>query len=758
MVKVARGAAPLPIELAGRDGRAAALPAWLATLGPVGALALLPFALTWRLWTPNAADRRWITAGDFSDQFYPFARYVGDELRAGRLPLWNPYVFGGHPFQADPQTAVFYPPSSLLALLLGAGGLPYRALELELPLHFALAAVGAFLLARRLTGDDLAGLIAGIAFGFGGFLTSYPAQQLAMLRSAAWMPLMLYALERAVGPAGRPTWLLGASAAGAALLLAGHTQTALFGLYLAAAYALVRSRQVGRPWTAALLSAGLPTVLAIGLAAVQLGPTLEFAGISTRDRLAYDEAAYGYDLKALAGALLPGWRGEKALYVGVPALALALVGVGGRPGMVRFWAAVAALALVLSVGGRTFLYQVTYLLAPGWGAFRDQERSAALWSLALAVLAGYGVARLRTAEGTALRAWTLRLGAATAAAALLGVELLVLWTARQSAPPNPYDALFESAVFLLLVLALTTLLVAGWGALPRRLAGVLLVGLLVFDLFSVNAGNNLSSVDPRGLLERGAALERARQTPEPYRLRADDDRKVPPNFGMIWRTPIMTGDSPIQLRRTNDLLGSGEEYRLWQLFNVKYMLSGAERDDAALEALGTVDDLHLYRVRFSLPRAWAVSDVRLVDSPSASLVAALDRSIHPGDTAFVEDAPPLPITPGLPRPDVRVVAAWPNGLDLRVSSTGNALLVVADAWHPGWSALLDGRPTPILRTNHALRGVAVPAGDHLVEMRFRPTSLLVGAGVSALSLVSALGLLLYWRRRGWRHVVPEGRA
>ncbi|HEY3079691.1 MAG TPA: YfhO family protein [Chloroflexota bacterium] len=757
MVKVARGAGAARLEVGGAAARPAALPAWVRTAGLVGTLALLPFALTWRLWTPVGVDRRWITAGDFSDQFFPFARYVGEELRAGRLPLWNPYLLGGHPFQADPQTAVFYPPSSLLALLLGAGGLPYRALELELPLHFGLAAIGAFLLARRLTGDDLAGMVAGIAFGFGGFLTSYPAQQLAMLRTAAWTPLLLYALERAIGTDGRPVWLVGATAAAAAALLAGHSQTALFGLYLAAGYGLVRSRQLGRPWRVGLLAAAVPTALAVGLAALQLLPTLEFASVSTRDRLPYDEAAYGYELKALAGALLPGWRGEEALYVGVAALALALIALGGWRGMVRFWAIVAGLALVVSVGGRTFVYQAMYVLAPGWGAFRDQERAAVLWSLALAVLAAYGVARLRRADRAALRGWTRLLGLATAAAGLLAVEVLVLWSSRAESP-NPYDALFESAVFLLLVLALTSLLFAGWSALPRPLGATLMVGLLVFDLFSVNAANNLSALDPRGRLERDGALAWARQTAEPYRLRADDDRKVPPNFGMIWRTPIMTGDSPIQLRRTNDLLRSREEYRLWQLFNVKYMLSGAERDDPALEPLGALDDLHVYRVRFSLPRAWAVSDVRTVDSPSASLAAVLDPSIHPGDVAIVEDPPPLPIAPGLPRPDVEVVGDWPNGLQVRVHSTGNSLLVVADAWHPGWSAYLDGRSTPILRTNHAFRGVAVPAGEHLVEMRFRPTSLLVGAALSALSALVALGLLLRWRGRPWGHAAPSGPA
>jgi hypothetical protein len=722
----------------GTLARSAWLRSWAIALGFVA----LAFALTWRLWTPIAIDRRWVQAGDFQDQFYPFAAHVAAELRAGRLPLWNPFVLGGHPFQADPQTAVFYPVSSLLALALGGGGLGYRELELELPLHFALAAIGTFLFARRLTCDDLSGCLAGIAFGFGGFLTSYPAQQLAMLRTAAWIPWLLLCLDRALGPGGRPVWLIGAGGAAALVLLAGHTQTALFAFYLAAAYSLWRARAVGRGWRIGLLAAIGPLLLGVALAAVQLLPTLEFVAVSTRDRLPYDEAAYGYELKALAGTLLPGWRGERALYAGLPTLLLAAIAAARWRGPPRFWAIVAAVALLVSVGGRTFLYQVMFLFAPGWGTFRDQERTAGILTLALALLGAYGLAWLRAAEPDEWRRWTRRLAIATAAAGAVALQVLILWTSRRLDERNPYADLFEASVFLLIVLGL------GLVAFARRSPG-LLVGLLLFDLFSVNSANNLSGVDPRRLLERESALVWARETGEPYRVRADDDRKVPPNFAMLWQTPFMAGDSPIQLRRTNNLLRSDEEYRLWQLFNVKYLLSGAERSDPGLEPLGSVDDLHVYRVRFSLPRAWAVSNVRLAASPAESLQAVLDPPFHPGDVAVVEDAPPLNITPGLPRPDVRVEQAEAQYVDVRVTSTGNALLVVADAWHPGWLAYLDGAPTPLLRTNHAFRGVAVPSGEHRVEMRYEPLSFRVGAGVTALMLIVAMGLWLRARGRSW---------
>ncbi|RME44359.1 MAG: hypothetical protein D6791_13375, partial [Chloroflexi bacterium] len=82
----------------------------------IGAVALL-IALTglfyWRYLTPNELDRVYFPQGDFTDHYYVYRRFAFDELRAGRFPRWMPCVFSGYPFQADPQSSLFYLPSLL---------------------------------------------------------------------------------------------------------------------------------------------------------------------------------------------------------------------------------------------------------------------------------------------------------------------------------------------------------------------------------------------------------------------------------------------------------------------------------------------------------------------------------------------------------------------------------------------------------------------------------------------------------------------
>ena len=87
----------------------------------VALLVAVVLAFYWPLITPEADQRRSFPAGDFYDQFHAFASYKHDRLWAGEIPLWNPYTFGGHPFLADVQAAVFYPIGLLTILLSGRG-------------------------------------------------------------------------------------------------------------------------------------------------------------------------------------------------------------------------------------------------------------------------------------------------------------------------------------------------------------------------------------------------------------------------------------------------------------------------------------------------------------------------------------------------------------------------------------------------------------------------------------------------------------
>jgi uncharacterized membrane protein YfhO len=80
---------------------------------------------------------------------------------------------------------------------------------------------------------------------------------------------------------------------------------------------------------------------------------------------------------------------------------------------------------------------------------------------------------------------------------------------------------------------------------------------------------------------------------------------------------------------------------------------------------------------------------------------------------------------------------------------GGGALLLLEAWHPGWTATVDGQPTAVYPADHAFLGVALPPGRHVVRFRFAPQSLLLGLGIGAATLGGVtLASVALWRRSG----------
>jgi hypothetical protein len=81
-----------------------------------------------------------------------------------------------------------------------------------------------------------------------------------------------------------------------------------------------------------------------------------------------------------------------------------------------------------------------------------------------------------------------------------------------------------------------------------------------------------------------------------------------------------------------------------------------------------------------------------------------------------------------------------------VDGRGSSILVVSQAWYPGWSAHIDGERASIFPVDGLIQGVMIPSGKHAVELTFRPLSFVIGL---ILSLMAILLLLApFVRRRG----------
>lgn len=341
-----------------------------------------------------------LARGDTFLYFYPYWDAAATALRTGRVPFWNPELFMGAPLLANSQVGFFYVLNWPFWLTLDAP----QAVKATIILHVFIAAVGTYLAGRRLLDlSRVAALLAATLFALGGYLTAQ-VEHVNQLQGLAWLPWFFVALTPALrsGASGRGFDLLASFPAASALfalqLAAGHTQTAFISGVAAGAWLLVllfqRSQRAGA--LRALLVFGASAVFALALAAAQLAPTLELAGLSSRrGGLSLAEAlSFSWHPLHLTRSLLPAYGQslftEYVAFLPLTALALAILGVRQwRKPFVLAFAVLALLGLLLALGRFNPAY---WLLArlPGFDLFRAPARWLALYGLGAALLAGVG--------------------------------------------------------------------------------------------------------------------------------------------------------------------------------------------------------------------------------------------------------------------------------------------------------------------------------------------------------------------------------
>lgn len=167
-------------------------------------------------------------------------------------------------------------------------------------------------------------------------------------------------------------------------------------------------------------------------------------------------------------------------------------------------------------------------------------------------------------------------------------------------------------------------------------------------------------------------------------------------------------------------------------------------DGDDLTLVETADALVLEREN-ALPRfRWASAAAECVSAASC----ARRMATLPADTVLLEDAGEVAF--GGADADVEVLLDDDDLQRVRVDAEGPGMLVVADGVHTGWVARVDGAEVPLHTADHAMRGVAVPAGEHVVELSYEPTGWRVLPWVAAATAVGLLGV--------WGRLATRGRA
>lgn len=723
-------------------------------------LIVLWWLFFWRLFTLNPANALSLKEGDFSGQFVAWGMYQGERQHTGEVALWNPFNNSGHPFLADTQSGVFYPPRVLILALTWldpnvTAGKVFNALQLEVIIHVLIASLLMYMFVRRLTKDHWAGLVAGLTFAYGGFLTGYPMLQAAVMGAVVWLPLMLLGVLEATREKLNPFWF-GISGIGLALSLhAGSPQLSHWGIILTLIFLAERVYSSRRSIWVWLLGAVIFGGIGGGLAAVQLLPGLQFYGQSARkSNFTFDMQGNGFPPYDLIQMIFPGWLTLwSPLFFGVTGLALALLGVWRNIAGARFWAIIGGIVLLISFGRNTILWDILYNLPIGFFMFRQQERAAFPVAACASILAGLGtVALLEKRELPANFERLLRLTVLTMAGTV--AVFFLIWQLS-----NTGDVRLRLMTFSLII-AVLTLALFWWVKQPAnnqsRWQPFILIALITFDLFTV--GHTIDNYDHASALNKLSipAQVRAVQADRDGVFRVDGERGILENYGALYGLQDIRGTSPLRLDRYDKLFALPKD-RLWEVLAVRYVFTPDKELPAPSQITGMGKDvfgeLNVHRLNNPRPFARLVAHTWIEADDQAAINALASKDINIRETAILPAAPAISLPNQLPHDaGVTVTKFAPEAVTIQTHSSAPALLDVSLLYYPGWKATIDGQSTEVLRSNVALMAVALPAGDHTVSFVFAPEFYTAGALISLLTLVicgaGGISWIMFARRNG----------
>jgi len=740
---------------------------------------------------------------DVAHWIFPARLFMRDSLLRGELPAWNPLQALGFASLSNPLYGAFYPPNWLF-LLVGRDSVAGLLTWLDFA-HLVWGSAGVYWVARRLRGTPLSACVAALAWALCGYVTSQWTAGLR-LHAAAWIPWAAVghlALLDGLRVGGRRWGLAVIKAAlpTAFALLMGEVFLAMMGvgfaLALLVAVQVVERRAdralpgFSRRWVGSLALAWL---LAGGVSAAALGPAVALMSGSDRAApLARAEAEIHslHPLRLIEFAA-PGcmgdaygeypashWVGESkadglplsyGVYMGASVLALALAAFRrGRTSALAL-AGIGGFALLLALGRHLPVHAIVRRIVFPLAFMRSPEKYTTLTVLGLVLLASQGCRRILSQEAQPWRRTAILLALVVA----LGVASPLLF-------PFPWSGymvhgLRHAALAVLAVLGIQVLAARG-----SRLAPALLVATVALDLAA--ACWPLQGFVPRAL---------ANQEPPAVRIVLHDhaDRPEPPrlfrsevvtNSVMRWNQASSHAEGEARLLQTlvsntanawgiamvpgyeaalpasflrTWAAGQLDEPAALRLAGVEYALlpvrDPAEPADQRIGLQALADPIpgaRLYRVTDSLPRVFLASHAEILSDQAARLrvyepavVAGLSVWLAPD-----EHARALAATPS--RAGTCRLEAFANRrLEAHCDAERPGLAVFNEQFDPGWSAVVDGQPAPILRANLNMRALLLAPGAHHIVMRYRPPGLRIGALVSLVSLLGLLALAIGRRR------------
>jgi hypothetical protein len=474
-------------------------------------------------------------------------------------------------------------------------------------------------------------------------------------------------------------------------------------------------------------------------------------------------------------------------YMGVMVLILAFIGIYyyRKEIFVQALVIISVFALFLSFGRELpILYNLMFYHFPYFDKFRVPVMVLILLQISIPILAGYGLAGImdviKTKKASKVDKKFLYIGLALVAFLLITLvaRSVVTDTYRgvfdsalqknsdnQNIPsirtmePNRIQAVFEiisdvmtkdltySLVFLSAFFLLTYLLFkrkVNWS-----IYFFALLVILIFDLWRIDS----RIVEPHSKQEQAQVLAKPdwvqflEQDKSIYRiLELEQGQPNTSNIPAYFKLQNIYGYNPAKLRIIQDVIENCDIRNplVMNLFSTKYIISDVPYQDSTLRVVyqDQRSKMNVIENLGALPRAFFVKNYEVKDK-IAIINNIKNVSFNPREVAYLETDPGVKVDPTNGSEAAKITGFSMHDITFDVTASGNNLLFISEVYYPaGWKAFIDGKETPIYKTNYLWRSIIVPRGNHKVEMKFEPATFKTGMTISMILNILVVGIFI----------------
>ncbi len=735
---------------------------------------------------------------DFPYVYYPGKVLAAVSLANGIMPFWNPYSFGGMPFLADPQIAVFYPVTYLLRFFVSGGMLSPLVVQISVLIHFLIVSVSAYFLGKELKFNNFASLIFALMFSYSSFIVLHVIH-MNILETAVWLPL-IYLLFLKFENTGKWNYILVNGLVMAVCIFAGYPQSYFFIMIFIGALTLQRiySRYKLKDFAfikKSIAAFAVFSVIAFGAASVQLTITNEFSQNTERTNIGYEFAKQGsvhpYDLLTMLVPKIFGtfnwnqdskelsyWSVQKSgghqegawmytvstTYVTLFAIILLFPAfrmayrkkISGLP--VLFLSMSALLALLFGFGGNFFVQKLFFDYVPLFNRFRNPAHGMFIFVFVVALLASYSLNAVMTDKKKFAsffsNKYLLSLGAVAAALFVMGNAGLFRSIFPLAANPeiSSWIASQVNIFFVLSALYIAAMYMYMNDKINVNVFSAAIVAIMVIDIYIFAFNQNNGSSDPAEMYKQNAALinkMKEEGVSEIFRINMRDGGNMlfQRYQGALDRIQLLEGINVLTLeRKFPPNKPDSNSTQTFDLMNVKYKI----KVDNAKKQMALVPN------ETYLPRAKMFYRVKVIPGEDDIKKYMESDEFNYRKTLVLEKQPPNMNLPSMRdsadniTSKVNITEYGLNNISLDVETGENGFLFLSEIYYPEWKAYIDGKETGIYRTDYSLRSVYVEKGHHTIRFVYDSDKYDTYSKLSALMVLltlASIGVISFKNKR-----------